>query len=85
MQEAPQKKEKEKKIYVEMGAGYVDEAEPELIIPEPLPERDLFFADIAYRRGIGNDLAEGIRYVSRKYNFKMPKSKKSASSALRRK
>ena len=49
------------------------------ILPEPLPEQDQLFENIAYRRGLGNDLAEGIKYVSKKYNFKIPKTKKSAA------
>ena len=48
------------------------------ILPEPLPEPNQLFEDMALRRGIGNDLAEGIRYLSKKYGFKMPKTKKSA-------
>lgn len=49
------------------------------ILPEPLPEQDQLFENIAYRRGLGNDLAEGIQYVSKKFNFKIPKTKKSAA------
>ena len=49
------------------------------ILPESLPEQNQLFENIAYRRGLGNDLAEGIKYVSKKYNFKMPKTKKSAA------
>ena len=49
------------------------------ILPQPLPEQDQFFENIAYRRGLGNDLAEGIKSASKKYSFKMPKTKKSAA------
>lgn len=49
------------------------------ILSESLPEQNLLFENIAYRRGLGNDLAEGIKYVSKKYGFKMPKTKKSAA------
>lgn len=50
------------------------------ILPEQPPEQDQLYEDIAYRRGLGNDLAEGIKYVSKKYSFKMPKTKKSAAN-----
>ena len=49
------------------------------VLKEPLPEAEQLFEDIALRRGLGNDLAEGIRYLSKKYGFKMPKTKKSAA------
>ena len=49
------------------------------ILPQPLPARNQLYEDIAYRRGIGADLAEGIKSVSKKYGFKMPKTKKSAA------
>ena len=48
------------------------------ILLNPLPEQNQFFENIAHRRGLGNDLAEGIKYVSKKYNFQFPKTKKSA-------
>jgi len=49
------------------------------ILPGPLPEQEQLFEDIAYRRGMGDELAEGIKPLSRKYHFKMPRNKKSAA------
>lgn len=49
------------------------------ILPHPISDGNQLFEDIAYRRGVGNDLAEGIKAVSKKYGFKMPKAKKSAA------
>lgn len=49
------------------------------VLPESLAEQDQLFEGIAFRRGLGNDLGEGIKYVSKKYSFKMPKTKKSAA------
>ena len=48
------------------------------VLPCPIPDENQLFEDIAYRGGIGADLAEGIKFVSQKYGFKMPKTKKSA-------
>lgn len=53
-------------------------AAQEGILTDPLPQPDQLFEDIAYRRGIGNDLADGIKAASRKYGFKMPKAQKTA-------
>ena len=49
------------------------------VLPEPLPEEEQLFQDIAYRRGIGADLAEGVKYLSKKYGCKLPKKAKSAA------
>lgn len=49
------------------------------VLPQPLPELNQLFEDMALCRGLGNDLAEGIRSVSKKYGFKMPKNKKFAA------
>ena len=49
------------------------------VLAVPLPEQEQLFEEMALRRGLGNDLAEGIRYLSKKYGFKIPKSKKSAA------
>jgi aldehyde:ferredoxin oxidoreductase len=49
------------------------------ILAESLPEQNELYESIAFRRGIGNDLAEGVKYLSKKYGFKMPKQKKSAA------
>ena len=60
-------------------ADWAQHASEAGILPEPLPKQDQLFEDMALRRGLGNDLAEGIRYLSKKYGFKMPKNKKSAA------
>lgn len=49
------------------------------ILTESLPEQNELYERIAFRRGIGNDLADGVKHVSKKYGFKMPKQKKSAA------
>ena len=49
------------------------------VLTQPLPEEEKLFADIAHRRGIGDDLAEGIKYLSKKYDCLLPKKSKSAA------
>lgn len=44
-----------------------------------IPKLDQLFEDIAFRRGIGNELAEGVKHLSKKYGCKPPKGKKSAA------
>ena len=54
------------------------------VLPGPMPEEAQLFSDIAYRHGLGADLAEGVRYLSKKYLFKMPKKAKSAGDTHNR-
>lgn len=43
------------------------------IFDSNLPTREQLYRDIAFRRGIGKELSEGTEYLSRKYDFKLPK------------
>ncbi len=43
------------------------------IFEQKMPEKEQLFEDIAFRRGVGTELAEGTKYLSRKYGFKLPK------------
>ena len=49
-----------------------------------LPTREQLYEDIAFRRGAGKELAEGAKYLSGKYDFKLPKEKGSAHDSHNR-
>lgn len=40
-----------------------------------LPSREVLYEDIAFRRGAGRELAEGVKYLSQKYGLTLPKKK----------
>lgn len=46
-----------------------------------LPHREALYRDIAFCRGPGKELAQGTKYLSRKYGFQLPKEKRPAQDS----
>ena len=59
-------------------------ASAEGVFNQALPPQQELYEDIAFRRGAGKELAEGAKYLSQKYDFKLPKEKGSAHDSHNR-
>ncbi|MBQ3542786.1 MAG: hypothetical protein IJA45_06660 [Oscillospiraceae bacterium] len=54
------------------------------VFASKLPAREQLYEDIAFRRGPGAELAEGVKHLSRKYSFSLPKGKGSGHDSHNR-